>query len=368
MINKILKEAATIEPVPYSAALEYSEKLNILKEEVDKALTARGDITSLIGQKPLSLMYDNHSNHASFMSNVFKLNDYELMCRVILWVYHAYSTQGFSSKYFPVALKEWIKAVERHLDPSKAKPIAAVYRWIISNHELFVEASKNVVSPPAFIEQKWLDCKEEFLASLLEGDHRKALNVASVNVNSVADLTEFYLQVIQPAMYDIGNLWEKGDISVAREHLASALVTRVMASLYPKFIVVEQTKGRAIVTAAPNEFHEIGPRMVADLLEIDGWDVDYTGANTPPEDLVDLALDRNPAFVAVSVGMPFNIDRTQQLVQLIRSKKQLNNTKIMVGGHSLIMGSQVGGAMGVDGVGHSARDAVKLAAEWWDNA
>jgi MerR family transcriptional regulator, light-induced transcriptional regulator len=368
MLNQILKKAARIEPVNYSAALEYSEQANLIKGDVDKALTARSDLRTLIGQRPLSVMYENHDNHAAFMGNVFKLNDYELMSRVILWVYHAYHTQGFSYDYFPLAMKEWVKAVEKHLEPSKVEPISAVYRWIIDNHELFIDASKNAESPPSFIEQRWLELKEVFLASLLEGNHRKATEVATNNVHSVADLTEFYLQVIQPAMYDVGSLWAKGDISVAREHLASAIVTRVMAAMYPKFIVLDQTKGNAIVTAAPNEFHEIGPRMVADLLEIDGWDVDYTGANTPPEDLVDLALARNPAFVAVSVGMPFNIDKAQHLVQLIREQKQLSDTKIMVGGQSMVMSNQFSKAFGADGVGQSARDAVMLAAEWWENA
>jgi MerR family transcriptional regulator, light-induced transcriptional regulator len=222
MLNQILKEAAKIEPVSYSAALEYSEQAYLIKEDVDKALTARSDLRALIGQKPLSVMYDNHGNHAAFMSNAFKLNDYELMSRVILWVYHAYHTQGFSYEYFPLAMKAWVKAVEKHLEPSNVEQITAVYRWIIEKHELFIDVSKNAESPPNFIEQRWFELKELFLASLLEGNHRKAIEVATNNVHSVTDLTEFYLQVIQPAMYNVGTLWAKGDISVAREHLASA--------------------------------------------------------------------------------------------------------------------------------------------------
>jgi len=322
----------------------------------------------LIGQKPLSVMYDNHKNHAAFMSNVFKLNDYELMSRVIIWVYHTYYVQGFTYDYFPIAMQAWIDAVEKHLEISKTEPLLAVYRWIIENHELIIEASLDQEEPPLFVDQKWWELKEAFLAALVAGGHRKATELAIDNVHSAEDLTEFYLQVIQPAMYDIGNLWEKGEISVAREHLASAIVTRVMASLYPKFIVLEQTKGHGLVTAAPNEFHEIGPRMVADLLEIDGWDIDYTGSNTPPQDLLDLALEKNPFLIAISVGMPFNIDRTQELVKMIREKPQLTDTRIMVGGHSLIMSRQLKDAFGVDALGDSARDAVLLAAEWWNNA
>ena len=368
MLEVVLNKARSINAVPFSAAVEYSENQDRLVDEVNKALTAHADIKRLIGQKPLSVMYDNHKNHAAFMSNVFKLNDYKLMSRVIIWVYHTYYVQGFAYEYFPVAMQTWIEAIEKHLDPSRKKSLTEVYRWIIENHELLIEASLDQVEPPLFVEQKWRELKEIFLATLVVGEHRKAIKLATDNVQSADELTEFCLQVIQPAMYEIGNLWENGEISVAREHLASAIVTRVMSALYPKYIVLEQTKGLAVVTAAPNEFHEIGPRMVADLLEIDGWDVDYTGANTPPQDLLDLALEKNPFFIAISVGMPFNIDRTQEMVKMIREEPQLKDTKIMVGGHSLKMSSQVKETLGVDALGDSARDAVMLASEWWHDA
>jgi len=368
MADLILKETVKIMPVPYSSAQEYSEQVSLIKAEVDRIITARPDINRMVGKNPLSVMYDNHNNHAAFMSNIFKLNDYELMSRVIIWVYRTYNSQGFSFDYFPIAMNAWIEAVDKYAEPSNAEPIKEIYRWIIKNHELFIDASYRIEKPPLFIDHKWLELKDAFLSSLLEGSHREAVELALNNVHSASDLTEFYLQVIQPAMYDIGNLWEKGSISVAREHLASAIVTRVMAALYPKFIILEQTKSSAIVTAAPNEYHEIGPRMVADLLEIDGWSINYTGANTPPESLVDLALAKQPFFIAISVGMPFNIDRTQKLIQLIRDHKQLNDTKIMVGGQCLKMSSQVRKAIGADGSGESAKDAVLLAAEWWNNA
>jgi MerR family transcriptional regulator, light-induced transcriptional regulator len=368
MSEDILSKTQTISAVPFSAAAEYSENQDRLVDEVNKVMTAHVDIKKLIGQKPLSVLYDNHKNHAAFMSNVFKLNDYELMSRVIIWVYHTYHVQGFFYDYFPIAMQTWIDAVEKHLDPANTEPLVLVYRWIIENHEILIEASLDQEEPPIFVEQRWRELKDTFLATLIVGGHHRAIELANDNVHSAADLTDFYLQVIQPAMYQIGNLWEKGEISVAREHLASAIVTRVMASLYPKYIVIEQTKGQAIVTAAPNEFHEIGPRMVADLLEIDGWDVDYTGANTPPQDLLDLALEKNPFFIAISVGMPFNIDRTQELVKMIREKPQLKDTRIMIGGHSLKMGRQVKETLGVDALGDSARDAVMLASEWWQHA
>ena len=156
MADQILKETAKILPVPYSAAMEFGEQSNLIKEEVDRVLTARYDINELIGQKPLSDMYANHENHAAFMSNVFKLNDYELMCQVIIWVYHTYHAQSFSFDYFPIALKVWIEAIQKQMEPTQAEPVLEIYRWIIKNHEMFIDASQSIEALPLLIDQEWL--------------------------------------------------------------------------------------------------------------------------------------------------------------------------------------------------------------------
>ncbi|MGM0652516.1 MAG: cobalamin B12-binding domain-containing protein [Bacillota bacterium] len=366
--DQLSRSLDKILPVPFSSAREYRESQEHLAEDVNASMTGNPDIKILIGENPFSLMFDNHANHAAFMSNIFIINDSQLLLKIILWAYRTYHARGFTYNYFPAAMKAWIVAVNKYLDAEKSKPIISVYNWIIENHEHLIAGSQEITEPPHFIDSEWSKLKDNLFSAILDGNTNKAMQIASDNIQSASDLTNFYLYVIQPALYDIGLQWEKGHISVAQEHLASAIVTRVMSSLYPRFAVIEQNKGKAIVSAAPNEFHEIGPRMVADLLEIDGWDVDYTGANVPAPDLVSMAVETKPFFIAISIGMPFNIDQANDLIRQIKAEKALNRTKIMLGGYSLTMNPQLKKLMDIDGCGDSASDAVKLATEWWNNA
>lgn len=367
-ISYLYSDVAKLAPVPFNAAMEYSDKKHTLTTEVNRIMESNPDLKSLIGQNPLSMMHDNHNNHAEFMSNVIKLNDYSFMLKTVLWVYRSYSIQGFSYEYFPVHLKAWLKSIDIYLEPDQSQEIKSIYEWIIDNHQLLIEAAQQDSSHPEISSPDWERIRTPFLNSLLEGNSNQSMKIAAENIHSAADLTDFYLEVIQPSMYEVGLQWEKGHISVAQEHLASAIVTRVMSSLYPKFSVIEHTREKAIVTAAPNEYHEIGPRMVADLLEIDGWDVDYIGANVPARDIIDISLDRTPMFIAISVGMPFNLVRAQELVKSIRQQSRLKDTKIMLGGYSLISNPQVKEQIAVDGCGNSASEAVDIAAEWWEYA
>jgi hypothetical protein len=60
MSEEIIHKAKTISAVYASVAAKYSENQDHLVDEVHKVLAAHADIKRLIGQKPLSVMYDTH--------------------------------------------------------------------------------------------------------------------------------------------------------------------------------------------------------------------------------------------------------------------------------------------------------------------
>lgn len=360
-MNDLQKELEKLFPVPFEAAAEYERRHELLIGEVDRLMSERRDIGELLGNNSLEVMKENHRNHARFMSNVFTLNQFQVFLNTVPWVYRTYRARGFSFAYFPAAFQAWLTALEKYLEPHLARPLGDLYRWLLDRHERLIQLSQFVPEPPFEVEERWEDVLESFMQALLKGEHKSCLRLADKNVNTREELEGFYLQVLQPAMYNIGDLWEKGELSVAHEHLSSAIVSRVMANLYPRFILVEHTKGKAIVTASPNEYHEIGARMVADFLEIDGWDVRYLGANMPQEELFKMLKDDPPQLLGISVTMPFNIDHARSIVETVKRTEELQMMKTLVGGKTFLENSFLWEVTGADGCALNGRDAVKIA-------
>ncbi|MGB9578426.1 MAG: cobalamin B12-binding domain-containing protein, partial [Halothiobacillaceae bacterium] len=149
-------------------------------------------------------------------------------------------------------------------------------------------------------------------------------------------------------------------------HFATSIVARIMSALYMRVPAPVHEKGSALVTSAPNEFHELGARMVADLLELDGWNVTFLGANTPVGDLIALAKILNPQIVAISVAMPFNIDVVQRTVASIRATPELSGVRIMVGGIAFSTYPSLVDSVGADGSAMDGASAVALANSWWE--
>lgn len=361
-----LKEEITRLPeVSPDAAMAYKQHLGEMVEKVNKRMRRRPELDLLIGGNPVGMMFDNHKNHAVFMSNVFSLNEYALLLNTVPWVYRAYTGHGFSFDYFPAHLQTWRDVLEDTLEPDAAACLGAVYDWMISRHEKFIQLSKQSHGRAVEPDPQWRPVYEEFLQGLLSADRQAAITVAKKAVPDLSRLNDFYLHVVRPAMYAVGAMWERGEISVAREHLASALVNRIMAVQYIELMESpEQSKGKAVVTAAANEFHEIGATMVANALEADGWEITFLGANTPSEALLEYVSAGEFDMVAISVTIAFNLESIQNVIRAIRAWSEDRQPKIMIGGQAFGGYPELAQKLGADGFAQSPEQAVALADQW----
>ncbi|MCF8094091.1 MAG: cobalamin-dependent protein [Desulfobacteraceae bacterium] len=354
--------------IPEQSALAFKNHLGELVEKVNSMMASRADVGILTGNNPVLMMFDNHKNHALFMSNVFSLGAWELLVKTIPWVYRTYYNYGFDYAYFPAHFKAWCRALEQLLPPDDAAPLIKVYEWMQARHEDFIRGSEQYSQDVPEPAADWRETCETFVQGLLAADRTTCMEIAAKSAASANRLADFYLNVIQPAMYAVGSKWEAGEISVAKEHLASAIVNRIMSMQYLEVMKQPaQSKGKAVVTASANEFHEIGTTMVANLLEADGWDVAYLGANTPVKDFLEFVSSHDFYIVAISASMVFNLESIRNAIEHIRSWSVTKQPWIMVGGLVFNYAPELAEKLGADGYAPDCRQAVVLADKWLNN-
>jgi methanogenic corrinoid protein MtbC1 len=175
----------------------------------------------------------------------------------------------------------------------------------------------------------------EYTEKLLNGDRNSALMLIDKLANTAGvSVREIYLQIFQPALYNVGQLWLQSKISVAKEHYFTAVTQQAMSMLYPKIFTTER-KGLSFVAACiGNELHEIGIRMVSDFFEMEGWDTYYLGANTPAESIVKAANERNADLLGLSIALPIHRSLLKHVIEQIKPQIP-KKTKIIIGGHAL---------------------------------
>lgn len=353
------------EPRPFSvspeAAEEYESSLERLLSEMDREMEAEPEIDRLVGGQ-LAMMRQNHRHHAVFMASVFRLNDSELLDQTVRWVYRAYLSHGFLPGYFPLELEKWKEVLGRLLSAQAAGEIHKVYDWMLERHEVYTRlAEQHREESPEGISTRWGTVRDSFLEGLLRGEIERCLAAARDSVKSREELEEFYDEVVWTAMKEIGNRWEKGTLTVAQEHLATAIVSRVLSVLFDRFWHPASKKAKAVIAASCNEFHELGARAVGDLLEIDGWEVHYLGSNLPVEALVETVQRVRPFLLGISVTIPFNLRKAEEAIRLIRSKEELSGMKILLGGGAFRESGDLWKRLGADACPMNAREALKTA-------
>lgn len=139
-----------------------------------------------------------------------------------------------------------------------------------------------------------------------------------------------YQRVIAPAMWRIGDLWEHGAISVADEHLATALTHQAMAGIYGPSLSHKARPGRILMAAVEGEQHALGLRMAADVVELAGYETIYLGADVPTADLLQAVTARSPNLVGLSATMPSSIPALDRAIAEIRCVNP--NLIVLIGG------------------------------------
>jgi DNA-binding transcriptional MerR regulator/methylmalonyl-CoA mutase cobalamin-binding subunit len=118
-------------------------------------------------------------------------------------------------------------------------------------------------------------------------------------------------EVIVPYLHDLGEGWERGEVSVAQEHFASSVLRGRLLGLARGW--GRGLGPRVVLACAPGEQHDLGLIAFGLALRARGWRIVYLGADTPLESVADTARETEPAYVVVSAvaGRPFRAHREE---------------------------------------------------------
>jgi len=207
----------------------------------------------------------------------------------------------------------------------------------------------------------YADLQREYLACLLATKRCEALQLVLEAVDSGIDMESIYLDIIQAAQQELGRLWQTGQISVAQEHYCTAATQFVMSQLQPYFLT-DHSSGKTIVaTCVGDELHEVGLRIVTDLLEVRGWNAIYLGANAPAESISQTIVSCGAQVLAVSTTMTQHLFRLAEVIDQVRKHPGCEHVKVMVGGYPFLVDAFLWKRVGADKFAVDGRDAVRIA-------
>ncbi len=163
----------------------------------------------------------------------------------------------------------------------------------------------------------------EYLAACLEAaDRLDAQTLRAHLMRAVVKLSApvFVTAVVGPLLHRVGELWERGELRPAQEHVVSTAVRQVLDWLLGRFEAAEDAP--LMVAGTPSgELHEFGAMLAAVVAADAGWRVLYLGPSLPAEEIAAAADRSGAAVVAVSVvdGEDRDLDRAGEELEALRA-------------------------------------------------
>jgi len=303
-------------------------------------------------------------SHLSCLSEALATDCPALFVDYVGWVKALIARYGVPADHLAVHLRCMQETLREQLPADRAQRAAECV-------ELGVAAlTQPAPSVPSFLdpEAPHAALARDYLQALRATDRHRARALIVDAFHGGVPVNEIYLHVFQPCQFEVGRLWHLGDVSVAEEHFCTAVTQSIMGHLYPSIFASPRSQRTAVVCCVGNELHELGARMVADFLELAGWDTVYLGANTPPQGIAVMVSERGADLVCLSVTLTRHLHLVVASIAAVRQRVAPRRVPILVGGYPFRMAPDLWQRIGADGCARDADSCVELAGQMIDRA
>jgi methanogenic corrinoid protein MtbC1 len=145
--------------------------------------------------------------------------------------------------------------------------------------------------------------------------------------------SDILVGLMQPALYEIGTLWERGEVTVALEHRFSVFCRKVLDRDQGPREGGGAGVASILLALSPDNSHDLGVRILERLALEKGvrCRVLPTGATAP--EIVSAAIREKPSLLGLSVAMSSSLTAILELRDLLR--KAVPGLRVAIGGRAI---------------------------------
>lgn len=142
---------------------------------------------------------------------------------------------------------------------------------------------------------------------LLARDAVAASALALDLLDAGVSVPRLLVELVGPAQELVGERWQRNEVTVADEHVASAIAEQLIATLtairHP-----EPGGPHVVVACAEGEWHVLPARLLVEGLRAEGFHISFLGPSMPARQLQQFIAQVRPDLVAVSCSTALSLD------------------------------------------------------------
>ena len=260
--------------------------------------------------------------HLSFLAGAIQAGNADIFAEYVVWCAEMLASRNIERAH----LLEHLDLVEEHV-PHESAAGDLIARTIAAARLALSHGADSTIAAPDDVTPVRL----AYLSAALAGRRREAWEATREATRLGVTLPEIYRDIVLWTQRRLGELWAGAKITVAQEHMASAVTQSILARLYAE-IPGDRPAGRVLLAGVEGELHVLPAQLASDFLELDGWDVAFVGTHVPQASVLAAIEAERPDVLGISMTMAFNLPKTVALVLAVR--RQFSTLPIVIGGRA----------------------------------
>ena len=200
-----------------------------------------------------------------------------------------------------------------------------------------------------FIE--WCNKLEHALLTL---DQKEAENIIK-EVHKTTSSDKIAGELIAPTLVNIGNSWERGDLSLSQIYMSGIMCEKLIDVILPPKSEFRKNQPKMAI-AVVEDFHLLGKRIVHASLRASGYEIQDLGGGMRIERIAEIVRTEGIKILLLSVLMLPSALRIKELKKLL---KDIDVT-IVVGGAPFRFDDKLWKEVGADYFGKDSSDAIEI--------
>ena len=141
-----------------------------------------------------------------------------------------------------------------------------------------------------------------------------------------------YDHLVTPVLRQIGTLWMNKNLSIIEEHIAAQAIRDALNRLQGIIRLPDKKEGKAIFLNLSTELHDIGLKMVENIMEIRGFQTFFSGQMTPLIQIEQIFEKVKPDRLYISSTYVGDRETTQHEADQLFDICRENGTRVYAGG------------------------------------
>ena len=199
--------------------------------------------------------------------------------------------------------------------------------------------------------------------ALIKADLDAGVGAAQRLIDSGADPKAILEEGMAVAMFDLGEMWKRGEVFLPEVVASAEVFKRCNAIVEPALLEQRDEDAEAnvlvLLATVKGDLHDLGKNMVGAMLRTSGFDVQDLGKDVSADRIIEAINELGPQIVGLSALLTTTVPYQETVIKRLVKEGLREKVKVMVGGAPVT--PEWADKIGADGYAHNAPEAVEIA-------